>query len=77
MSDDKIELLMLEQFRIIRGDIAKLADDVRGLKVEMIAVRHHVRGMELQQDGHHDDIAAMKTRLDRIERRLELADEKS
>ena len=71
---DKIENLMLEHFRIIRSEIAGLRDEMRSLKTEMVAVRLHVRGIEVQQDAHHDDIASLKLRLDRVERRLELVD---
>lgn len=74
--NEKVENLVLEQLRAIRGDIARMADDMRGLRTEMLAVRHHARGTELQQDVHHEDIASMKVRLDRIEKRLELVDDK-
>ena len=71
---DTVNNLVLEQLRALRGDIARLSDDVRGLRTEMMSVRHHVRGIELSQDVDHGDIASMKVRLDRIEKRLELAD---
>lgn len=74
--NEKVENLVLEQLRAIRGDMARMADDMRGLRTEMLAVRHHARGTELQQDVHHEDIASMKVRLDRIEKRLELVDDK-
>ena len=72
--NEKVENLVLEQLRAIRGEIARMAEDMRGLRTEMMSVRHHVRGLELSQDVHHGDIASMKDRLDRIEKRLELAD---
>jgi len=73
--ENKIEYLMLEQFRAVRSDIAKVAEDIRNLKTEITAVRHHVRGIEVQQDGHGDEIAGIKVRLERLERRLELTDQ--
>ena len=73
---DNVESLVLEHLRAIRTDIARLSDDVRGLRTEMMSVRHHVRGVELSQDVDHNDIASVKDRLDRIERRLELVDAK-
>ncbi len=75
--NDKVQNLVLEQLRAIRGDIAKLADEMRGMRTEMLAVRHRARGTDLQQDAHHEDIASMKIRIDRIEKRLELVDEKN
>ena len=71
---ENVNNLVLEQLSAIRGDIARLSDDMRGLRTEMMSVRHHVRGLELSQDVHHGDIASMKDRLDRIEKRLELVD---
>ena len=73
---DNIENLVLEHLRAIRTDMARMAEDMRGLRTEMMSVRHHVRGLELSQDADHTDIASMKVRLDRIEKRLELADAK-
>ena len=70
---ENVENLVLEQLRAIRSDMSRMAEDMRGLRTEMVSVRHHVRGIELSQDADHDDIASMKARLDRIERRLELA----
>ena len=72
--NEKVENLVLEHLRAIRADMARLSDEMRGLRTEMMSVRHHVRGLELSQDADHSDIASMKVRLDRVERRLELAD---
>lgn len=69
---DNVENLVLEQLRLVRGQNDKILDELRGIRVEITAMRHHVRGLEISQDAHHDDIASMKARLDRIERRLEL-----
>lgn len=73
---ENVENLVLEQLRHVRAQNDRILDEIRGLKTEMMSVRHHVRGIELQQDVHHEDIATMKVRLDRIERRLELVDDK-
>ena len=72
--NEKVENLILEQLRAIRGDIAHIKADIQGLKTEMNAIRLHVRGVETLQDHDHGDIAAIKLRLERIEKRLELAD---
>lgn len=66
--------LVLEHLRAIRGEMAKMADYMHTLSVEMTALRQHLAGVVTLQDHDHGDIAAMKHRLDRIERRLELAD---
>ena len=72
---DKVENLMLEQLRAIRGDMARMADSMRSMQVEMTSLRQHLSGVVTLQEHDHGDLAAIKTRLERIERRLELADE--
>jgi hypothetical protein len=67
--------LVLELLRSIRTDMGKMAESMQSLSVEMTAMRHHLAGVVTIQDHDHGDIAAIKVRLDRIERRLELADQ--
>jgi hypothetical protein len=66
--------IVLELLRAIRGDIGRIKDDMGALKVEMTAVRQHLAGVITLQEHDHGDIASLKVRLERIERRLELAD---
>jgi len=68
------ENLMLEHLRAIRGDMAKMADRMETMSAEMTAIRQHLAGVVTIQEHDHGDIATIKTRLDRIEKRLELAD---
>jgi hypothetical protein len=75
MSDDNISHLMLEQFRLIRTQIDRVYEEVRALKVDMLSLRHSGRSRDLILDQDHDDVAALKVRVDRIERRLELTDQ--
>jgi hypothetical protein len=58
----------------IRGDMAKMADWMQTLSIEMTAIRQDLAGVVTIQEHDHGDIAAIKVRLDRIERRLELTD---
>jgi hypothetical protein len=66
--------LVLEHLRAIRAEMGRMAHDIRGLRTEMISMRQHMAGAVTIQELDHTDIAAMKVRLDRIERRLELVD---
>ena len=66
--------LVLEQLRAIRGDLSKLVDEMQTMRVEMTAIRQHMAGMMTIQEHDHVDIAGIKNRLDRIEKRLELAE---
>ena len=68
------DTIVLEHLRAIRGDMAKMADSMRSLRVEMTALRQHLAGVVTLQEHDHGEVAAIKYRLDRIERRLELAD---
>jgi hypothetical protein len=66
--------LVLEYLRSIRTEIGKMADWMQTLSVEMTAIRQHLAGVVTIQEHDHTDIAAIKLRLDRIEKRLELAE---
>ena len=68
------ENLMLEHLRAIRGDMAKMADRMETMSAEMTAIRQHLAGVVTIQEHDHGDIATIKNRLDRIEKRLELVD---
>jgi hypothetical protein len=71
---DNVENILLEHLRAIRGDISRMADDMRTMRTEMTAFRQHVSGVVTIQDHDHVDLAALKIRLDRIEKRLGLTD---
>jgi regulator of replication initiation timing len=66
--------LVLEQLRAIRGEISKLVNEMQTMRVEMTAMRQHMAAIMTIQEHDHADIAGIKNRLDRIEKRLELAD---
>jgi hypothetical protein len=66
--------LVLEHLRPIRSDIARLANRMETMSVELTAIRQHLGGVVTIQDHDHGDIAEIKSRLDRIERRLELTE---
>ena len=68
------ENLVLEQLRAIRGDMGKLVNEMQTMRVEITAMRQHMTGMMTIQEHDHVDIAGIKNRLERIEKRLELAD---
>ena len=66
--------IVLEHLRAIRGDMAKMADWMHTMSVEMTAIRQHLAGVVTIQEHDHGDIANIKVRLERIERRLDLVD---
>ncbi|MEA2887654.1 MAG: hypothetical protein QOD11_2014 [Bradyrhizobium sp.] len=66
--------IVLEHLRAIRGDMGKLVGEMQTIRAEMTAMRQFMAGMMTIQEHDHVDIAGIKLRLDRIEKRLELAD---
>jgi butyrate kinase len=66
--------LVLEHLRAIRSDIARLANRMDTMGAELTAIRQHLGGVVTIQDHDNGDIAEIKSRLDRIERRLELTE---
>ena len=73
--NEKVENLLLEHMRAIRSDISRLADDMRVTRSEMTSLRQHMAGISTLQDQGHVDIASIKSRLERIEPRLDLVDD--
>lgn len=66
--------LMYEVLRQIQADIAGLKLGQHDIKTELVAIRGHFVAM--QQDVHnlYSILVRHETRLDRIDRRLELSD---
>jgi hypothetical protein len=66
--------LVLEQLRALRGENAKILNWMQTIGSEVTAIRQHLMGVITTQEQDHADIAEINVRLDRIEKRLELAD---
>ena len=73
--NEKVENLILEHLRPMRGDISGIRDDISTLRAEMTSVRQHLGGVISLQEHDHGDIATIKTKLDRVEERLDLVDD--
>lgn len=72
--NEKVENLILEHLRAMRGDIGNIKSDMALLKAEMTATRQQMAGVITLQDYDHSDIAELKNRIDRIEKRLDISD---
>ena len=72
--NENVENIMLEHLRAIRGDIAAIRDDISTVKAEQMIIRQHVAGLVGTEVLNGQRFALFETRLDRIERRLELVD---
>jgi hypothetical protein len=66
--------IVLEYLRRVDRKIDKIGEDVGELKTRMIALEGHMASFHVQVSGHGSEIERINKRLDRIERRLELAD---
>jgi tetrahydromethanopterin S-methyltransferase subunit G len=66
--------IVLEHLRKIDRKVERVAEDVVEIKTAVIALDGHMASFHVQVAGHSSELDKIKTRLDRIERRLELSD---
>ncbi len=71
MADDSI---ILEILRRIQTDVAETRREVEFIKIRMSAFEDHLRGVMTTLAGIQSDLSQLNTRVDRIERRLDLVD---
>lgn len=64
--------LVLEHLRAIRGEVGKIASEMYAMRIEMSSMRQHLSAVMTLQELDHTEIADIKVRLDRIEKRLDL-----
>ncbi|MEM1365301.1 MAG: hypothetical protein AAGH82_06070 [Pseudomonadota bacterium] len=73
MTDDTVNLV-LEHLKRIQGDMSSMKEDMHLMRMEMTAMRHDLASVRTLQDVHSTEIGSLKSRMDRIERRLDLTD---
>ena len=66
--------IILPILRDIRSEMAKMAAHMMTLSTEMTALRQHQGAVVTLQEHDHTEIAAIKVRLDRLERRLDIVE---
>ena len=74
MSDNVTHRLLLEPLEAIQSKLSSMANDVNDLKADMRGLKSHMAGFMRSEVAQDSAIATMQTRLERIERRLELRD---
>ena len=62
--NEKVENLVLEQLRAIRGDITIMKEDMRGMRSEMMALKQHMPVFMSHETTKDGDIASIKLRLE-------------
>lgn len=80
---ENVEDLIIEHLRAIRADVTLIKDDVRELKTRVTSLEHgqgtvlqqlgHLASMLATQQGSHDKLVDRIERIERIEKRLDLA----
>jgi predicted nucleic acid-binding Zn-ribbon protein len=71
---DEPDNLVLEILRRLQADISELKAGQQTANVHLAAIENHMAGFHLTVSAHSDEIAGLKRRIERIERRLELSD---
>jgi hypothetical protein len=71
---EEVENLVLEHLKRIQGELTKVRDDQKTMYALQLAMQQTLNGHSTLLQQALEDIAGMKTRLDRIERRLDLVD---
>ena len=74
MPDNVTNELLLETLKAIQSKLSDIANDVVDLKADMRGIKGHMAAFmqsEVAQDGA---IASIQSKIDRIERRLEISE---
>ena len=71
---EETESLVIEILKRLQAEFALMREDMRGMRAEMMALKQHMAAFMTNELTQDSDVASIKLRLDRIERRLDLAD---
>ncbi len=74
MADNVTNELMFETLKAMQAQLVAISHDIAEIKVDNRAHRSITTGLVQSTDLHGGQIAEVQARLDRIERRLEIAD---
>lgn len=69
-----LDNIVLEQLRLIRSMLDDLKTEVREFNARVGTAEYQIAGRNLAAAGQSSEIDALKARLDRVERRLDLRD---
>lgn len=74
MPDNVTNELLLETLKAMQGKLSDIASDLHDLKTDMRGIKGHMASFMQSEVAQDSAIAAIQTRLDRIERRLEISE---
>ncbi|MDF1864414.1 MAG: hypothetical protein P1U70_06250 [Saprospiraceae bacterium] len=66
--------LMYEVLKDIRGTLKEHSEHFRMVNQRLEAIEHHMAGFHITVSHHQEEIAGLKLRLERLEKRLEIRD---
>jgi len=69
-----MENIVLEHLRQIRATLDDLKIEVRNFNARVGVAEHQIAGCHLATASQNDEIDALKMRMDRVERRLDIRD---
>ena len=76
---DNVENLVLEMLKALRNEVkslsVKMDEQFESMRLRMSSIENHLVGLHADVAIIHGRMDKFETRLDRIERRLELRDE--
>jgi predicted nuclease with TOPRIM domain len=73
---EKSENLVLEHLRAIRTDMGQLKEGVDRVELRLASIEGHIASFQLSETRQNSELDKLCQRIDRIEKRLELADHK-
>ena len=66
--------LIYEVLKAVQADVAQVKERITSIEPTQLAMRSHLAGLVTSELTRDVDLAALRARIDRIERRLELQD---
>ncbi len=74
MADNVTNELLLEHMKAMHGRLEQIASDIGDLKIDMRGIKTHMGAFLTSEAAQDGAIAGLSLRLERIEKRLGLAD---
>lgn len=74
MTADELASLTLEHLRAIRADMGELKARMTGVEIQLSAMGQQLAGLTTAVYSGRSEMDGFRQRLERIERRLDLAD---
>lgn len=74
---EKTENIVLEHLKAIRKDLYDLKEGQRLTNERLSGIEHHQAGFHVNINNQSEEIEALKTRLEQVEKRLDLHDPKN